>query len=187
MTVTNFPAPLCPKPPDVPEEGIRDFEPKIFPQEIENSCGIEGENIEIKCHSFLSVYLKTITYGRNYTNEKKLCDGEKPDDSKAVDSETDYCLRSRKNWKKWKSLCHEESSCLIPVTADMDSDWQSQFHFDAACNGLKRELRVEHICGKQHPRYISTFEFFIHIVECFPWASYVNSPDCIDTALVLNG
>ena len=33
----------------------------------------------------------------------------------------------------------------------------------------------------------STPNFFLHTVECFPWASYVNSPDCIDTALVLNG
>ena len=142
------PAPLCPKPPDVPEEGIRDFEPKVFPQEIENSCNIEGENMKIKCHSFLSVYLKTIVYGRNYTNEKKLCDGDNPDDSKGVDSETDYCLRSRKNWRSIKDLCHGESSCLIPVAADMDSAWQTKYHFGAACNGLKRELRVEHICGK---------------------------------------
>ena len=25
-----------------------------------------------------------------------------------------------------------------------------------------------------------------HPVECFPWASYVNTPDCMDTALVEN-
>ena len=148
MSCHNSPAPLCPKPPDVPEEGIRDFEPKIFEQEIDNSCNIEGENIKIQCHSFLSVYLKTISYGRNYTNEKKLCDGEKPDDSKGVDSESDYCLRTLKNWRKWKNLCHGESSCLIPVTADQDSNWASQHHFDAACNGLKKEMRVEHICGE---------------------------------------
>ena len=104
--------------------------------------------MKIKCHSFLSVYLKTITYGRNYTNEKKLCDGEKPDDSKGVDSETDYCLRSRKNWTKLKNLCHGESSCMIPVSADMDATWKPEKQFGTACNGLKRELRVEHICGE---------------------------------------
>ena len=104
--------------------------------------------MKIKCHSFLNVYLKTITYGRNYTNEKKLCNGESPDDSKGVASDTDYCLRSRRNWKALKNLCHGDSLCLIPVAADMDSTWQSKYQFGAACNGLKRELRVEHICGK---------------------------------------
>jgi len=68
--------PLCPKPPEVPEDGTLAFEPKVFPQEVAQACNIEGETMEIKCHSFLSIYVRQGMYGRNYTNEKKLCDGE---------------------------------------------------------------------------------------------------------------
>ena len=99
--------------------------------------------MEIKCHSFLSIYVRQGMYGRNYTNEKKLCDGEKPDDLKGVDSEGDFCLRHL-NWPARKS-CHGESFCIVPVTGDMDKDWTDKF--DLQCAPLKKELRVDYICG----------------------------------------
>ena len=136
--------PLCPKPPEIPEDGIRDFEPKVFEQEVSQVCNIEGETMELKCHSFLSIYARKSMYGRNYTNEKKLCDGEKPDDSKGVDDEGDFCLRKH-TWPVRKN-CHGESFCIVPVTGDMDKDWTDKF--DSQCAPLKKELRVDYICGR---------------------------------------
>ena len=46
-------------------------------------CALNSEEIELKCHTFLSVYIKSVTYGRNSTLGKELCDGEKPRDKKA--------------------------------------------------------------------------------------------------------
>ena len=139
-----FLGPLCPKPPDIPEEGIRDFEPKVFEQEVAKVCNIEGETMEIKCHSFLSVYVRKVMYGRNYTNEKKLCDGEKPDDSKGVDAESDFCLRTFVG--PVRQDCHGEPSCIVLVTDEMDKGWTKQF--DLQCAPLKKELRVDYICGR---------------------------------------
>ena len=141
--VQPYAGPLCPKPPEVPEDGTLAFEPKVFPQEVAQACNIEGETMEIKCHSFLSIYVRQGMYGRNYTNEKKLCDGEKPDDLKGVDSEGDFCLRHL-NWPARKN-CHGESICIVPVTGDMDKDWTDKF--DLQCAPLKKELRVDYICG----------------------------------------
>ena len=99
--------------------------------------------MEIKCHSFLSIYVRKSMYGRNYTNEKKLCDGEKPDDSKGVDDEGDFCIR--KLLSPVRRNCHGESFCIVPVTGDMDKDKTDPF--DLQCAPLKKELRVDYICG----------------------------------------
>ena len=138
-----FLGPLCPKPPEIPLDGVRDFEPKVFDQEVSKVCNIEGETMEIKCHSFLSIYARKSMYGRNYTNEKKLCDGEKPDDLKGVDAEGDFCLRDHDG--PARENCHGESFCIVPVTGDMDKDWTDKF--DVQCALLKKELRVDYICG----------------------------------------
>lgn len=138
-----FLGPLCPKPPEIPLDGVRDFEPKVFEQEVSKVCNIEGETMEIKCHSFLSIYARKSMYGRNYTNEKKLCNGEKPDDLKGVDAEGDFCLRDHDG--PARENCHGESFCIVPVTGDMDKDWTDKF--DVQCALLKKELRVDYICG----------------------------------------
>ena len=92
--------------------------------------------MEIKCHSFQSIYARKTMYGRNYTNEKKLCDSEKPDDLKGVDEEGDFCQRHH-DWLV-RLNCHGESFCIVPVTGDMDKDWTQKF--DLQCAALKKEL-----------------------------------------------
>ena len=149
----SFSGPLCPKPPEIPEDGIQDFEPIVFEQEVAQVCNIEGETMEIRCHSFQSIYARKSMYGRNYTNEKKLCDGEKPDDLKGVDDEGDFCLRHHSS--PVRKNCHGESFCIVPVTGDMDKDWANKF--DSQCAPLKKELRVDYICGRLTHSYFMLF------------------------------
>ena len=144
MGCIPFSGPLCPKPPEIPKDGIRDFEPIVFEQEVAQVCNIEGETMEIKCHSFQRIYARKTMYGRNYTNEKKLCDGERADDLKGVDDKGDFCLRHH-SWPVRRN-CHGESFCIVPVTGDMDKDWAHTF--DSQCAPLKKELRVDYICGR---------------------------------------
>ena len=109
--------------------------------------------MEIKCHSFQRIYARKTMYGRNYTNEKKLCDGERADDLKGVDDKGDFCLRHH-SWPVRRN-CHGESFCIVPVTGDMDKDWAHTF--DSQCAPLKKELRVDYICGRLTHAYFMLF------------------------------
>ena len=100
--------------------------------------------MRIKCHSFLNIYIRKTLYGRDFENEKKLCDGEKPDDIKGVDDESSFCQRHMGD--DIVNQCQGDDYCIIPVTGDMDRTWQKKF--DPTCAPLKKELRVEYICGK---------------------------------------
>lgn len=152
----SYAAPLCPTPPAIPEEGKMEFLPHIFPQEVESSCGIGGEFLHVTCHSFLNVYIKDASFGRNFSNAKLLCDGDKPDDRKGVGSDTDFCIR--KVGGQVKDACHGESSCTIPVAPDMDAGTSKQL--DNACKALAKELRVAYVCGKLQGVYV--FDIFLH-------------------------
>ena len=148
--------PACPKPPDAPNEGVRDYEPIRFPQKVEKSCNLQEETMRIKCHSFLSIYIKQTSYGRKFANEKKLCDGQKPDDVKGVIDETNFCERPM--GEDFVSQCQGGDYCVIPVTGDMDSNWPKTF--DLSCALLRKELRVEYICGEKlsPPHLIISFQ-----------------------------
>ena len=101
--------------------------------------------MRIKCHSFLNIYVKQTLYGRDYANEKKLCDGEKPDDIKGVDDESSFCKRHMGD--DIVDRCQGGDYCIIPVTGDMDRNWQEKL--DLSCAPLKKELRVDYICGEK--------------------------------------
>ena len=132
-------APLCPAPPDTPEEGVREYRPIAIGQEPERLCALNSEEIELRCHTFLSVYLQSVTYGRNSTMGKELCDGEKPKDKKApalncYDEDFNLNLLSELDY-----LCLGHFNCtfVIPTVP-----------LDPVCDGLSREVRIEYLCGK---------------------------------------
>ena len=102
-------------------------------------CALNSEEIELQCHTFLSVYIKSVTYGRNSTLGKELCDGEKPKDSKAPALS---CYDEDFNWSLLSdldTLCLGRFNCsyLIPTVP-----------LDPVCDGISRELRVEYLCGE---------------------------------------
>lgn len=143
----SFSAPLCPKPPEIPVEGpsvgMIEFDPIVFDQPTEKTCAIQEENLELKCPSFLQIYIPHATFGRGYNESssvgKMMCDGDKPDDNQAAPSancqETDSVLLEA------QTLCHGKPSCSIPISTSMAT-------LDVACKFLKKELRTEHICGE---------------------------------------
>ena len=134
-------APLCPTPPDVPEEGVREFEPLVFDQEVESSCAIEGETLTLQCHSFLTVYVQKASYGRNADNGgRSLCNGTKGEDTEEVTADQD-CLDEAGITAEVRTACLGRTSCSSSVTEELAS-------LGATCDGLKRELRTSHICGK---------------------------------------
>ena len=144
-----FSGPACPKPPEPPNEGQRDYLPTEFPQEVEESCNIQGETMRIKCHSFLNIYIRQTSYGRDFANEKKLCDGERPDDIKGVNDESSFCKRHMGD--DIVDQCQGDDYCIIPVTGDMDRSWPKKL--DTTCALLKKELRVDYICGEKKSSY----------------------------------
>lgn len=131
-------APLCPTPPVTPEEGQKEFVPKVFELEPIESCAIDGETIDYKCHSFMNVYIPAASFGRNASNLKKLCDGEKPDDRSEA---TQNCLDTVEVLQFARGSCHGQDSCSLAVSPTLAS-------LDASCDGLRREARVGHICGE---------------------------------------
>ena len=138
-------APLCPKPPDIPIEGVIDFEPIVFDQETVKSCAIENKILNLKCNSFLKIYIPSTTFGRSYNESssvgKMLCDGAEQADGLAAQG-TD-CIEDVSVVGQARLLCHGRSSCSVPVTSDMAS-------LGPTCSLLKKELRTEHICGKNN-------------------------------------
>ena len=151
-------APLCPTPPEVPEDGWRDFIPIVFELQPENSCEITGGMMELKCHTFLRVYIQTARYGRSVSNERSLCDKDKGRDSGAPSVD---CLDHSLALHTAKETCQGKSSCSIMIEPDMAAL--------TGCDTLKKELRVEHIC-----------------VECRDWAAYPEAQDCMQAALLHN-
>ena len=136
-------APLCPKPPDTPIEGVIDFEPIVFDQETVKSCAVENKILDLKCHSFLKIYIPATTFGRKYNESssvgKMLCDGAEQADGLAAQGTG--CIEDVSVLEEARRLCHDQSSCSIPVTSDMAS-------LGPMCSLLKKELRTEHICGE---------------------------------------
>jgi hypothetical protein len=162
-------------------EGVRAFEPEVFPQEETLGCSVDGDILELKCHSFLQIYVRDAIFGRNYSNGKKMCDGDKPADSKEMRSKDDTCWMQIRG--EAKTICHGVASCRIPVAQDLDRSLNRPLQ--SVCNGLKKEMRVSYICGRSLPLHYP--KCHLPSVECYPWASYVETPYCVATALLLGG
>ena len=140
-------------------------------------CALNTELVELKCHSFLSVYVKSVTYGRNSTKGKELCDGDKPKDSKApamscYDEEFNLNLLLELD-----SLCLGNFNCSYTIPT---------VPLDPVCNGISREARIEYLCGKPVSNSRLIKDIFSPSVECFPWHSYVGGADCIRKSLINN-
>ena len=52
--------PICPAPPDAPDEGVKEYIPIAIPQETAKSCCMDDEDLTLKCPSFLSIYMRAV-------------------------------------------------------------------------------------------------------------------------------
>ena len=142
-------APKCPIPPDVPQDGVKEHVP--LPIEIPQNklCALDAETATLSCHSFLRVYVTSASYGRNSSSGSNLCDGEKSDKSLGAGS----CYNDEYNQQLLREItldCHGKFNCTFKVpTLPLTED----------CDTLKREFRVEYMCGE--------FPIFVDVIKCF--------------------
>ena len=83
------------------------------------------------------MYIRNVTYGRKFENRKKLCDGEKPDDTEAP--EKDCLMEDGIPSLLLKTLCQGKAKCEGKIPS---------IPIDETCDAMKREVRLEFICGK---------------------------------------
>ena len=112
-------------------------------------CAINSEDLEIKCHSFLSVFIESFSYGRNATKGKELCDGEKKRDSKAPAMNCFNETFEMEVVVELENICHGEYQCTYNIPT---------VPLDPICDGMKREARIEFSCG----RFIERSRLCVH-------------------------
>ena len=103
-------------------------------------CDLNDEDITLTCPTFLTVFINKVTYGRN--PGKDLCDGDKPKDTFKPAGDVS-CFDDSKSEivaNALKSECHGEYTCTYTVPTLQIGD---------ACSGMRREVKVETLCGKQ--------------------------------------
>ena len=132
-------APLCPKPPDIPFEGVRDFVPNVFEVDPVKSCALVGETVRPKCHTFLTVYVQAASFGRQAINERELCYGQKEKDRGSPGGD---CLETIEILKSARRECHGKYECSI------QAEYSIANFTGCMANDLKRELKINHICGR---------------------------------------
>ena len=131
-------APLCPAPPEAPAGGEREHLPLGSPVETQEQCFLNGASAELSCPSFLNIYPTKVSYGRAAAEKKELCGGEQPPDSKAAPLD---CYEEKVNQELLSSardLCRGQFNCSQEVPTIILSP---------ACDGLKREYKIEYVCG----------------------------------------
>ena len=85
-----------------------------------------------------ALFVTSVTYGRNSSLGKELCDGEKPKDNK---SPALNCYKDDQNalmLSELQSACHHNFNCTYSILT---------VPLDPVCDGLRRETRIEYICG----------------------------------------
>ena len=135
-----FVAPLCPEPPEAPSEGRREYLPLSIPLLTDSLCAVNSEEIFPVCPTFLNIYITNVTYGRSSEAGKKLCDGNKPKDIKKPSQD---CFDETINQAVKDVLvqgCHGGFNCSVTIPT-------IPFGIND-CDGMKREARVEYICGE---------------------------------------
>ena len=129
---------------------MREFAPNIFEIDPVKSCALVGESVELKCHTFLSVYVQTATFGRETANKKKLCDGQKENDRGFPSTD---CLETAETLKLVRQACQGKSECTFRA------DYTMADFTGCMSDSLLRELRTDHICGKLDMKWFN-FAFF---------------------------
>ena len=133
-------APLCPKPPDAPNEGVQEHLPIPIGLEPQQNCVLDSEQVILTCPSFLRTYITEISYGRDSSTGRELCAGEKPDDAKPLSFGT--CYDEDFNNQLLLDMayeCHGMFNCTFTVPT---------VPLSLACDGLRREVKINHTCGK---------------------------------------
>ena len=118
---------------------MREHHPTAFPVPSHQGCAVNADLLTLSCPSFLSVYPLSLTYGRNASLKKTLCDGEHANDDKAPFQSCYDETVNRARLASLRSECSGLSSCSQEVPTVV---------LDPTCDGLRREMRVEHICGQ---------------------------------------
>ena len=118
---------------------MRDFVPNIFEFNPVKSCALVEESVELKCHTFLSVYVQTATFGRETANKRNLCDGQKESDRGFPSTD---CLETAETLKLVRQKCHGKYECTVRA------DYLMADFTGCMPDSLLRELRTNHICGK---------------------------------------
>ena len=132
-------APLCPIPPDATEEGKKEHHPIPIPVDIEEECGLDSEEVSLTCPSFLNIYIQKVVYGRGPGVE--LCDGDKPADNSKPPGDKS-CYDEDKDIEisnGLKTECHGKFTCSYTIPTLL---------LDVICDGMRREMRLQYICGK---------------------------------------
>ena len=133
-------APLCPKPPDTPTDGVAEYLPIPIPPEPNRICGLDSEDYTLTCNSFLTIYATKVTYGRNNTiDRKELCDGERKDayNKQAAANcynETYHAVLLQ----EIAASCHGSYNCthFVPTVP-----------LGTCGDQLSREVKIEYLCG----------------------------------------
>ena len=123
----------------MPEEGVREELPIAFPVASHHQCAVNADLLSLSCPSFLSVFPLSLSYGRNASLGKSLCDGEHAEDDKAPFTS---CYEEAVNSEVLASLrevCAGQSSCSQQVPTVL---------LQSGCDGMRRELRLEFTCGQ---------------------------------------
>ena len=97
----------------------------------------------------MSVYIQSASFGRIAANMRKMCDGAKKDDSNSPPQD---CVDTSSLLRTARNTCHGSDSCQIfisPTSATLVP----------ACDGLRKEARIDYICGKFH---LIAFDFPSH-------------------------
>ena len=135
-----FSAPLCPAPPAKKFEGKLTHVPKVIDVPPDEFCAVDGEPIDIKCHSFLNIFIVSAIYGRKKANGKMLCNGK--EDSIKLQSQD--CLDVDSELKNLHFNCLDKSECKSYWVKPIGTTWTGE------CNETltrKNELTVQYRCG----------------------------------------
>ena len=118
---------------------MREYHPTAFPVASHHQCAVNADLLSLSCPTFLSVFPLSLSYGRNASLKKTLCDGAHGDDDKApLESCYDETV-NREMLASVRSVCAGQSVCSHQVQTEV---------LQPACDGLRRELRLEFTCGQ---------------------------------------
>ena len=130
--------PLCQEPPEIPDEGIREIISLPITSQKFSQCSLNEEILNLGCHSFLNVYVKDVTYGRNASNGFSLCGGSKTADILAPNEDCYDDTINSNLLNQIRSTCNGHHGCspMIPSLS-----------LSSACEGKRKEAVATFLCG----------------------------------------